>query len=150
MIPNRKMHEICQRQPVLGNIMQINRHRHHIFSPEEQRKGQIFIPGEWSIKYQCEASMLCAPKTKLCVHSHVSLWRPQLHSVVIAFTPPVSEILPTFQVVLSLTFHFILPFFLGGGVSFCTCLNISALCYCGIEIKHSTSRITFPIGCLLG
>lgn len=62
--------------------------------------------------------------------------------------PPLSEMLPTFQVVLSLTFHFILPF--GGEGSFCAYLNISALWHCAIEIKHSTPRITFPIDCLLG
>lgn len=53
---------------------------------------------------------------------------------------------PSFFFVLDFSFYL----FLGGGVSFCACLNVSALWHCGIEIKHSTSRITFPISYLLG
>lgn len=40
--------------------------------------------------------------------------------------------------------------FLPFSVQLHLCFNISTLWYCGIGIKHSTSRIIFPIDCLLG
>lgn len=88
------MHIIyCQREPVWGNHNAIDIDT--TFPP--QRSWEKVKALYWEndpIKYQYEASMLCAQKTKLAMHSYQCLFEDtfKLDPVVIVFAPPDSEI----------------------------------------------------------
>lgn len=128
-------------------MMQINRHRHHISSPEKLRKGQSFIPGERSNEIPIQSQHAMCPKNKArCAFSSLSLCKPpQAWPYNYCICSSWLRNITNFPSLLSLTFH-ILSF----SVWRCLCFNISAVWCCGTRIKHSTSRIIFPIYCLLG
>lgn len=116
-------------------------------SPEKLRKGQSFIPGERSNEIPIQSQHAMCPKNKArCAFSSLSLCRPpQAWPYNYCICSSWLRNITNFPSLLSLTFH-ILSF----SVWQCLCFNISAVWCCGTGIKHSTSRIIFPIYCLLG
>ena len=148
MIPNvRSAHNLLS-EPVWGNHNANQQTQTPHFLPREAQKRSKLYTGRMiqlntNMKPACYVSK---KQSQLCILITVSLKTPSSLTLQSLSSLLLIQKYNQLSRFLSLTFHFFPPF----SILLCLCFNIAALWNCGIGIKHSTSRIIFPIYCLWG
>ena len=152
------MHIIyCQREPVWGNHDANPETQIPHFLPREAEKRSGLHTGRMiQLNTNMKPAGYVPPKqSQLCIIISVSLKTPSnltLQSLSLLLLVQKYKQLSKFFVLdfSFFLFFFFFFFFLPFSILLCLCFKISALWWCGIGIKHSTSRKIFPVYCLLG